>query len=410
MRSIKHKWVILSAFAVLIFISACSKMDDYKDEFLGSGEIIYAGALDTAIAQPGYKRINLKMVLGKDQQVTKVKAYWNERQDSMEVQVQRPLSSDTISMLVTGLAERSYNFSVYTYDAKGHSSVVRTASGMAYGDDYVNSLANRTIQSVTPNTYYDSMLVKWSEANTGQIFTEVKYKLASNEDTVIKVPASVSVLAIPDGYLAGTELQYRSAYLPNGLAYDTLWVANYSSIILNELPEYERALSKTLFKRVVLPTDIGASTYTTWPMTNLWNGVVGGTGYATAVGPTPVWFTFDMGELVTLKRFMYWMPQDRIYNLEAVKSFEIYGSDNPASDGSWASWTYLRTCESVKPSGSAAGTNTAADIAAAAAGEEFVIPGGLPKVRYIRIKVLSHWGVGTFQAMGELTFYTGDHP
>ncbi len=102
------------------------------------------------------------------------------------------------------------------------------------------------------------------------------------------------------------------------------------------------------------------------------------------------------------------MPADRIFNLESVKSFEVWGSNAPASDGTWASWTLLTTCTSVKPSGSAAGTNTAADIAAAAAGQSFTLPDNLIKTRYIRIKVLSRWGVGTFQAIGELSFFTSD--
>ncbi|MBN9267002.1 MAG: hypothetical protein J0I75_20995, partial [Hyphomicrobium sp.] len=37
----------------------------------------------------------------------------------------------------------------------------------------------------------------------------------------------------------------------------------------------------------------------------------------------------------------------------------IYGSNDPNADGSWDSWTFLRTCEAIKPSGSPAGTNTA---------------------------------------------------
>lgn len=401
---------MIPVLAGLISFASCSKMDDYKEEFMKGGEIIYAGALDTVIAQSGYKRINLKMVLGKDPQVTRIKAYWNDRQDSIEIPVQRPLVSDTVNLMIDDLEARSYSFTVYTFDQQNHSSVIRTASGAAYGDDYVNSLGNRIIKSVAPNVRVDSLIIKWSEANIGQVLTEVTYSKRNGELNTVRLLSTDSIVGLPDDYLGGSELQYRSAYMPNENSYDTFWVTQSSSIILNALPPYERQLDKTRFAKVTLPTDVGASQYATWPMTNLWNGYVTGTGYATAVGANPVWFTFDMGESVTLNRFMYWMPQDRIYNLEAVKSFEIYGSNAPASDGSWASWTYLMTCNSYKPSGSPAGTNTAEDVAYAAAGQEFIIPDGAPKTRYIRIKVLSNWGNGTFQAMGELTFYTRDRP
>lgn len=383
-------------------------MDEYKDEFMKGGEIIYAGALDTVIAQSGYYRINLKMVLGKDQQVVLVKAYWNEGLDSITIPIQRPLSSDTVNLLIPDLSARSYSFSVYTFDQQGHSSVVRNASGVSYGDDYLNSLANRTIRTSAANTGVDSMIFRWNEPNNGLVFTELEYTRRDGTVRQFTMLNTDSIMALPDEYASGTELRYRSAYKPDANAYDTFRVTEYATVAMAAVPPYERSLDKTKFARVVLPTDVGASSYATWPMTNMWNGYISGNGYATAISTNPCWFTFDMGEAVTLNRFMFWQPQDRIYRLEAVKRFEIYGSETLDMTGSWDSWTLLRTCESYKPSGSPVGTNTAEDIAFALAGEAFTIPDGMPKVRYIRIKVLENWGNSTFQAIGELTFFTRD--
>jgi hypothetical protein len=403
--------VTMLTAVLLCMLNACSKMDAYKKDFLSGGEIIYAGALDTIIAQPGYKRINLKMVLGTDPQVIKVKAYWNDFKDSMDLAVTRPLTTDTVNMLVSGLDGKSYTFYVYTLDKANNKSVAKIVTETAYGDDYLNALPNRTILSVAPNTNVDSMLIKWNEANSGQVLTELTYTSPANEQKKVRMKASVYTYALGElEYKGGSSLSYRSAYLPKANAFDTFWVTTPSVVTLPVIPPYERQFQKSLFAIYRLPTDIGASQYTTWPMTNLWNGLITGTGYATAVGPTPVWFTFDMGQSAKINRFMYWMPQDRIFNLESVKKFEIYGSNQPAADGTWDSWTFLSTCESIKLSGSAAGTNTAADVAAATAGQEFIMPTNIPKTRYIRIKVLEHWGVGTFQAMGELTFYTRDRP
>ena len=404
MKRLFHILAIMSA----VHFSSCSKMDDYKKEFMSGGEIVYAGALDSLVAQSGYKRINLKMILGSDPQVVKLKAYWNDKQDSLEIPVKRPLTSDTINLLIEGLEPRTYNFTVYTFDKENHSSVLRNATGVAYGDDYLNSLANRTIRSIAPNVRVDSLVFKWNEANIGQLFTELIYTTKDGPEKTMRLPAEDTVLALPDDYVGGSLLQYRSAYQPNLTSFDTFYVTDYSAVTINALPPYERQLDKALFSKVTLPTDVGPSPYATWVMTNLWNGVYTGSGYATALASNPVWFTFDMGESVKLNRFVFWMPQDRIYKLEAVKSFEIYGSDAPAADGSWDSWTYLMTCESYKPSGSPLNTNTAEDIAYAAAGQEFVLPANAPKTRYIRIKVLSNWGNSTFQAFGELTFYTRD--
>lgn len=408
MKPIYSILFIVSFMALAMQIPACSKMDDYKKEFMKGGEIVYAGALDSLVAQSGYKRINLKMILGKDPQVVKIKAFWNDKLDSLEIPVQRPLVSDTVNLLINDLEPRSYNFTVYTFDKQGHSSVLRTASGVAYGNDYQHSLANRTLRSVAPNVRVDSLLLKWNEANIGQLFTELTYLTREGPEKTLRLAATDSILALPDDYVGGSLLQYRSAYLPNATSYDTFYVDDIATVTLNALPPYERQLEKALFKQYTLPTDVGPSPYTAWVMSNLWNNIATGAGYATALVAPPVHFTFDMGESVKLNRFMFWMPQDRVYRLEAVKSFEIYGSDAPATDGSWDSWTLLMTCNSYKPSGSPLNTNTPEDIAYAAAGQEFVFPTSIPKTRYIRIKVLSNWGSSTFHAIGELTFYTRD--
>jgi hypothetical protein len=204
-------------------------------------------------------------------------------------------------------------------------------------------------------------------------------------------------LALDAGVLA-----YKSVYMPDSNAFDT-FSKDYST---TKLPVYERQIPKAGFSEKILPTDVLEGGFG-WLMPSLWNNTYTGNGFATEPGkPLPVWFTFDMGVSAKINRFLFWMPEDRIFDLESVKTFEIWGSNESAADGSWDSWTLLRTCQSIKPSGSPLGTNTDEDVAAAAAGQEFVMPAGVPKVRYIRIKVLSNWGDGSFQAIGEFTFFS----
>jgi hypothetical protein len=68
-------------------------------------------------------------------------------------------------------------------------------------------------------------------------------------------------------------------------------------------------------------------------------------------------------------------------------------------------------CESVKPSGSPAGSVTAEDVQFAGTdGEEFEfpLPGGddeLPPVRYIRIRVLELWGAIDYIYIEEMKFW-----
>jgi hypothetical protein len=157
-------------------------------------------------------------------------------------------------------------------------------------------------------------------------------------------------------------------------------------------PLYEKALDKALFRKVQLATDVADD----WglPMENLWNGSFTGFWdmFHTQAKPFPMWFTFDMGVTVKLSRITVWQrqtpAQDWIYNANNPRKFEIYGTNNPNADGSWSNWTLLLTHEIVKPSGLPLGQVTQDDIAAAAKGEELMVPLDKQPVRYIRIKVL----------------------
>jgi hypothetical protein len=407
MKVIKFSKILFLVIAVLSVLISCTKEDAYK-KFQEGGEIIYAGTLDTVIAQSGKNRINLQMDLGNDASVTKVKVYWNDGRDSSQVAVPRPVSSDIVNLLISNLSPGTYNFKVYTYDKQNNSSVVRNVSGIAYGGDYEASLVNRRIRSAVPSAQVDSLVLTWNEANPGLVKTDLTYARKNGAVVTLTVASTESVTRLTDDYLPGSTLSYRSTYRFNENAFDSYTVTDASTLTLEALPPFERQLPKSAFKELILPTDVLEGGFG-WLMPALWNGVYTGNGFATQPGkPLPVWFTFDTGVSTKINRFIYHMPQDRIFRLEAVKSFEIWGSDNPAPDGSYTNWTLLNTCTSIKPSGSPVGTNTAADIAAAAAGQEFVMPQGNPSTRYIRIKVLSNWGNGSFQAMGEFTFFTRD--
>ena len=157
-------------------------------------------------------------------------------------------------------------------------------------------------------------------------------------------------------------------------------------------PLYEKALDKTLFRKVQLPTDIGDD----WglPMENLWNGSYVGFWdmFHTQTKPFPMWFTFDMGIKVKLSRITMWQRQtpatDWAYNANNPKKFEIWGTNSPDPDGGWTNWTKLVEHTIVKPSGLPLGQLSQDDVAAAAKGEELTIPLDKTSMRYLRIKVI----------------------
>lgn len=387
---------------LLSILAACSKMDDYR-QFLGSGPIRYTGKIDTVMVHPGDGRIVLSLVLGSDPAVNKMKAYWNNGADSLEAPVTRQgTGKDTMDLVIGGLEEKIYNFTVYTFDALGHSSVGTSASGAAYGDIYRSTLVNRVLKTAEQSDSGGQLVLTWGEAAPGDAGTLIRYLDGAGQDVQVRVPATESVTRL-SGYAAMGHWTYKTLYIPESAAADSFSAAADTMTF----PAFERQVYKTQMQTYPLPTDIADGGYG-WHLEYLWDGNYGTPGWATSPG-MPQWYTLDLGESVKLSRFKTWQAPDRLYTLQGVKSFEIWGSNAPDPDGSWASWTKLLSGVSIKPSGLPNGQLSEEDKAYALAGEEYSFPEQTPAVRYIRIKVLDTWGGEDWSTMSEITFWTRQH-
>ena len=121
--------------------------------------------------------------------------------------------------------------------------------------------------------------------------------------------------------------------------------------------------------------------------------------------PVPFQFTMDLGKEAQISRIKLWGRNDNyslLFQATHPKEFEVYGSNSPASDGSWDSWTYIGTFEGTRPSGLAFGVNAnAEDQDYARKGEDFEVSwdhsGGF---RYIRIKINCTWNGVREQPLG----------
>ncbi|WP_423736365.1 DUF4998 domain-containing protein [Chitinophaga caseinilytica] len=385
---------------IVLAAASCSKdkRDAYKD-FMKGGEIIYPGRADTVLVKPGLNRIKLSVVLGNDPLVSQLRVFWNNNADSVTVPIKRTSGIDTIDVLVPNLKEGNYNFAVYTYDDEGHVSIMVNAFGVAYGQNYTSSLVNRTLRSVEQSTDGSQVLLNWGEPAGGELGTEVKYKGADGVEKTITVPSTEAVTTLPD-YESRSQLTYRSQYKPDTMAFEFF----YPPLSSATLPVFERQLAKSGFSVLELPTDVKSNHG--WLMHYLWDGNIN-SGFATA-NQVPAWFTIDAGQSAALSRIKYWQATDRLYRIENVKTFEVYGSNSPAGDGSWDSWTKIGSFASVKPSGKPVGENTQEDVDFALAGEDFAVAAGTAKFRYYRFKLLTNWGNSAFFTMGEISLFTHD--
>ncbi len=185
------------------------------------------------------------------------------------------------------------------------------------------------------------------------------------------------------------------------------WNNRSDTLIKNITPKYEELIPKIDFRAVYLPTD----TYQfveSFSIEKLWDGSLAQNTsiFATLhTSPMPQWFTIDLGHKISLSRFKEFQRSGYEYSGAAVKSFEIWGSNNPDLDGGWNNWTLLGKFDSFKPSGLPLNSVAPEDRTYASFnGEDFEFD-AVPPVRYIRFKTLETYGNILQIVIAELTFW-----
>jgi|SRR6185437_16511207 len=181
------------------------------------------------------------------------------------------------------------------------------------------------------------------------------------------------------------------------------WNNKSDTLIKTLTPLYEQLINSSGFSCVHLPTDTWQGAESIYSVENLWDGIYNqsyhGSFASTNSSVLPQWFTIDMGQKVILSRFKeFQMNNLFIYQGSAVESFELWGSNDPDTDGGWTNWEKLGSFHSFKPSGLPLGQVTTDDINYAAVnGEDFEFDHPLDAVRYIRFKTLQ-----TYSSSGQI--------
>jgi hypothetical protein len=198
------------------------------------------------------------------------------------------------------------------------------------------------------------------------------------------------------------------------------WDHVSDTMTVSRTPLFEEKADKSLFATNPLPTDVTdedqykCGGYCGFGMADMWDGQkeeVRDPVFITEPGTdAPLWFTIDLGQKVQLSRFKLWSREDvknGAFESGDPKILELYGTNDPPSDGSFDGWTKLGKFEAIKPSGE--GPVTQEDIRyASIEGREFIIedPTEYEAFRYVRIKVLETWTpTAQFVYIAELSFF-----
>lgn len=378
----------------LLFL-CCRKQDHFYKEFIKGGEIIYVGKADSVLFHSGKNRAKLSLIVS-DPNISKMMLYWNGGEDSLVVDINKTNRVDTVEAIIENLEERFYSFEVYTTDDHRNRSIKSLVEGQVYGNEYLASRYHRAIENIS--YLGDQAIISWFNPEGNEIGSEIRYIDKDGVATTVFVPISETNTTLNNVVLGGS-IDYRTWHRPDSLAIDTF----YTDFKMEEILLIERELDYSRFGARKLDNDPGDFSSSRVPF--LWNGNMEGTTagsggwYRTATDSgVPNQVTIDMGVVAKLTRFKFWQrgtiaEHGLLYANASPKKIELWGTDDPDSDGSYDNWAKLADYEVVRPSGLPPGqVVTTEDIAAALEGHEFAIPLDAPVVRYLRIRVMETFG------------------
>ncbi|MDN3668494.1 DUF4959 domain-containing protein [Echinicola jeungdonensis] len=187
---------------------------------------------------------------------------------------------------------------------------------------------------------------------------------------------------------------------------------NYTDTVFSDIyPLYESALPKSNYRGVHLPGD--APHHPSTSMAGMWDGEIMNWPaiYMTqSIISGPHTITIDTGVEAKMSRIVIWDYPEYFngrtyYYLGNLKKFEVWGSNDPPSDGSYDNWVKLGTYNATKPSGLPFGQQSDEDYRVAVEGFNWEFDIDAPKVRYLRIRSIQNWGGSSYMAIGEIQVY-----
>lgn len=392
---------------ILIMIGSCTKMNDFHDEYLKRGELLYVGRVDSADVMPGKKRVQIRY-WSSDPKAKKLKIYWKSKTDSLLLDIPAGSGEVPVDILISNLEENNYLFEMFTYDKDMESkSVVFQKSGKTYGDKFQASITTRLIKTAVFLSN-GQMEIRWLGEVEKALGTELIYTNKLGVQVEKFIPINESITMLND---VGGNFKYRTIFLPEANAIDEFYT-DYTDVNIGTLYELDQT-KYAKWNPTGIPYNENSSTYS---ISKLWDKNVG-TWYiqnlpAKLVPANPYSWTFDLGQLVKLNRFKQWqrLTASVVYQIQNIRKFEVWGSESPNVTADYAGWTKLGDFESIKPSASPWGNVSDSDLAYATQGETFIVSAAAPKVRYIRYVVKATWSTGenstdAAAAVGEVSFF-----
>lgn len=206
--------ILFASILPALFLTGCSKKADYSD-YLKQSEKVYPGRPDLIEVKSGYQRAQVSSLLSSDPRVVKLRVFWNNRHDSLDVSVTKDDYSKRKIVEIPQIAEGQYTFELITLDERDHRSVPSEKSGRVYGDFYLQGLVSRVFKG--KSVVNGSPALQWfSETDKDSPIdgVSVTYPKAPGDSITVFTPRLEDVTVLVGAAPTGT-VTVRTAYLPS---------------------------------------------------------------------------------------------------------------------------------------------------------------------------------------------------
>ena len=220
MKTIHYIFVFLAA--TLALTASCTKMNDFHDEYLRNGPIVYIGRVDSMKVFPGNQRVQVNYWIT-DPRAKELCFYWNNRKDSAKFSVPAHDPVEMQTLLIDPVGEGDYTFQVYSYDGKGHRSIRFEQPFSSYGEVYASTLNTRSV--VSTSVQEGAISISWGNSFSNlEVGIEVRYTGTDGAERTLFVPTAElkAATVIGDADLS-KPISYRTAYKPNEDAIDVFY-------------------------------------------------------------------------------------------------------------------------------------------------------------------------------------------
>lgn len=246
--------VSANIFLVVVIMSmwtSCESVRDTYKDFLGDGERVYVGKIDSLRIFSGYERVQVWGLLNYARTAKEVVVEWDDKRVVHSLDGYD--KSDILTIDIDNLNEGARNFNIYTKDGENNTSISTTIFAEIYGPLYLQTLSPRSIAAIAA-TPEKSLRIDWNAAETNVVDVTLEYKDNEGELKSLTIDNSAKVTMI-ESWKPSSKVRVITRVLPKETDLDVLELAP----VEYTLPMMENQVNTSDFVRVA---DTGAASET----------------------------------------------------------------------------------------------------------------------------------------------------